>query len=90
MSRRLSGSLTIRIPAMLERRLERMSRRRETTASELARQLIEAGLDESEGRENPTAGELVGHLLGSISSKKVPAGRHANRALASAVSDRRK
>ncbi|GMU60604.1 MAG: hypothetical protein AMXMBFR34_23670 [Myxococcaceae bacterium] len=90
MAQRLQGSLTIRISAALERRLARTSKRRHRKPSELARELIEAGLDQDERTELPAAGELVGHLLGSISSKRVPAGRDAKRALGEAIRDRRR
>ena len=89
MKRALSGTLTVRISVALERRLERTSKKRGKRPSELVREFIEDGLKQSDESEQPTAAELVGHLFGSISSSKVPAGRDASAALAQAVRNRR-
>ena len=43
-----SAVLTIRVPAALDRRLDREARRRRTTRSEVARAVLEAGLGTSE------------------------------------------
>lgn len=87
--RNLGASLTIRLPAPLERRLASTSRARGETPSDLVRALIEAEVGEAPEVARPTALELLGDLVGSVSSAGLPAGRDAKEALSKLVIDRR-
>lgn len=86
---RLSGSLTIRLSAPLERKLVRRAQARGESPSAHVRALIEADVGEGPDESSPTALELLGDLVGSVSSTKVPAGRDAKAAIHRYVRDRR-
>ncbi len=57
--------------------------------SELARLALERALDHQEAEAGLSLGERTAHVLGSVASKKVPAGRDARKALRDWSPDRR-
>jgi predicted DNA-binding protein len=89
MPKNLTGTLTVRLPVPLERRLARRAKARGTTPSSVVRSLIEqeVGLDDDE--RQPSALELLGDLVGVMASTRVPAARDSKKALPGLVFNRR-
>jgi hypothetical protein len=85
----LGRSLTIRLKPSLQSRLIRVAKLRGTTPSEVARGALERELRESDEIEGPSLMELTKHLVGTISTTRVAAGRDARRALRRWAADRR-
>src|SRR5437667_417030 len=78
--RELSGTLTIRLPSPLRRRLVRRARAQGLTPSELARQALEQALLKEPAETLPALGERTAGFVGTVASRRVPAGRDARRA----------
>jgi predicted DNA-binding protein len=88
---KVTGTMTIRLSAPLERRLVKRAKNSGTTPSSLVRSILEREMrDEGTAVELPTTLERLGPLVGSIKSKPVPAGRDAKTALEMWVNDRRR
>ena len=83
----MRSTMTLRLPAGLQRKLGRAAAAGKKTPSQLVRELLEA-FGQSDEAER-TLGERTGHLLGCISSGAVVPGREARAALAAWVPNRR-
>src|SRR5262245_23499502 len=88
-SGQMKRSMTVRLKPALRQKLVRRARELGETPSELIRSMLEDALNEGGEKESPTLLERTKHLVGSVSSRRVRAGRDARAALAAWKPDRR-
>ncbi len=88
-ARKTGRILTVRLSSPLDRRLRAQARVEKRSESELVRELLETGLERRVTGEEPTIGQLAGHLFGIIDDPTLPNGRDARKHLRKWKPDRR-
>ena len=86
MTRRLSGSITVRLGPRALRHVRAAAKKKKVSASEVVREMIEADLQPV---QTISAMELSRAWVGAIRDAKIPAGKMAREALEDWHPDRR-